>query len=80
MSWSTGMWFEYDDENVSFLSNGPNSSSEPEVHEQNSKEKDNCIKKNLNGNVRGSSDAYNLFYVEKSFPICDEYSICVNRC
>ena len=67
MNWSTGMWFEYDDENVSFLSNGPNSSSEPEVHGQDPKGKDNCIKKNLNRNVRGSSDAYNLFYVEKSF-------------
>ena len=42
MDWASGVWFEYDDEKVTFLEDGPTGTK---------------------GNV-GSSDAYNLFYVE----------------
>ncbi len=53
MDWTTGVWFEYDDEKVSVLDH-PTSSYDPR-HTQ---------KTRLQG---GTTDAYNLFYVEKSF-------------
>ena len=65
MDWATGMWFEYDDENVSFLLESSDCSFEPEFREQDSKEKDHYIDEISNESVKGSSDAFNLFYVEK---------------
>jgi len=54
MDWTTGVWFEYDDEKVSLLQHGPNSSYDP----------DRTSSTRLKG---GTSDAYNIFYVEESY-------------
>jgi hypothetical protein len=54
MDWITGTWFEYDDDKVSLLQHGPNSSYDPDP--------DRTTR--LKG---GTSDAYNLFYVEESY-------------
>jgi len=54
MDWSTGTWFEYDDEKVTLLDHGPNSSYDPS----------RASTTRLKG---GTPDAYNFFYVEESF-------------
>jgi ubiquitin carboxyl-terminal hydrolase 48 len=54
MDWITGVWFEFDDERVTLLEHGPSSSYDPD--------------RNLGTRLKGgTSDAYNLFYVEESF-------------
>ena len=50
MDWASGTWFEYDDERVSLLKDGPTSSYD--------------LGDDLKG-ANGTSDAYNLFYVKQ---------------
>mmetsp|Transcript_21335 Transcript_21335/g.46317 ORF Transcript_21335/g.46317 Transcript_21335/m.46317 type:complete len:1522 (+) Transcript_21335:285-4850(+) len=63
MDWTTGVWYEFNDEDVTILEGGPTSSFEPsetdDVEEK--KQPDKQLK------VKGSQDAYNLFYVEQSY-------------
>lgn len=59
MDWTTGVWYEVNDENVSILEVGPASTFEPS---ENDEEKVNLRKK-----VNGSQDAYNLLYVEQHY-------------
>ena len=54
MDWTTGSWYEFDDDNVSFLEHDPKSTYDP-IKARESKVK-------LNG---GNPDAYNLFYVQE---------------
>lgn len=54
MDWTTGAWFEYNDEKVTFLARGPNSSYDP----------DQSSTTRLKG---GNPDAYNLFYIQEQF-------------
>lgn len=56
MDWSTGSWYEFDDDKVSFLEHGPNSTYDPIEARESKKVK-------LKG---GTPDAYNLFYVQES--------------
>jgi len=55
MDWQSGTWFEFNDEIVSVL-DGPSCSYAPE-------ELDTLDKKK----VKGSQDAYNMYYVEEGF-------------
>ena len=55
MDWTTGSWYEFDDDNVSFLEHDPKSTYDP-IKARESKVK-------LKG---GNPDAYNLFYVQES--------------
>ena len=59
MDWTTGVWYEFNDEEVSVLEEGPTSSFEPNASNSSAKGKGN--------KVSGSTDAYNLFYVEQSY-------------
>lgn len=54
MDWSTGVWFEYNDEKVAVLEHGPSSSYDPS----------RISTTRLKG---GNPDAYNLFYAEEHF-------------
>ena len=54
MDWMTGVWFEFDDEKVSKQDKGPISSYHPS--------QETCHRPK-----EGTSDAYNLFYVELTF-------------
>ena len=54
LDWTTGVWYGFNDEEVSVLEDGPESS----FHSSSETDK--------NGKVVGSADAYNLFYVEES--------------
>lgn len=52
MDWFTGIWFEFDDEKVKMQDQGPSSSYDPQI----------------SGRPKeGTSDAYNLFYVDTAF-------------
>lgn len=59
MDWTTGVWYEVNDENVSILEDGPGSSFDPH----------NIIDKKLASQKRviGSQDAYSLLYVERRY-------------
>ncbi len=80
MDWTTGAWFQFNDESVTFLDSGPKhifdretSGFASEVVECNSfgPSKKNRVhngKVNLAGKQSlGCSDAYSLFYVERSY-------------
>lgn len=61
MDWSTGVWHEFNDSEVTILENGPTSSfktSDDSMEEENSVEE---------SKVSGSADAYNLFYVDQEY-------------
>ena len=53
MDWQTGTWFEFDDEKVEILGNGPTCSPDGT--------------KMSKSKVKGSQDAYNIYYVKESF-------------
>jgi uncharacterized UBP type Zn finger protein len=59
MDWTTGVWYEVNDENVSILEGGPASTFEPSENDDK--------KLNLRKKVNGSQDAYNLLYVERHY-------------
>ena len=86
MDWTTGVWYEYNNKEVTLLPNGSNSSyyplaSDTKFSQDTSTSGDdreidiishNSVeisgKSDLNKFLlRGSADAYNLFYVKKSF-------------
>jgi ubiquitin C-terminal hydrolase len=54
MDWQTGIWFEFDDDKVSILENGP--SCCPQDADTTKRQK-----------RKGSRDAYNMYYVQESF-------------
>jgi hypothetical protein len=60
LDWTTGVWYEFNDEKVSVLREGPKSSFDPNASNKTSA-KGKCAK------VVGSTDAYNLFYVEQKY-------------
>ena len=73
MDWTTGVWYDYNDEDVTLLPNGPNCSYVPAAFSTNSSPIPPPMVAPSGGKIkktpplRGSSDAYSLFYVERSF-------------
>jgi ubiquitin C-terminal hydrolase len=65
MDWLSGQWFEFNDETVALLENGPTCSYDPEditeEYEASAETKSSSKK------LAGSNDAYNMYYVEESF-------------
>ena len=62
MDWTTGVWYEFNDEEVTILEGGPVSSFQPpETDSEGHNQPGNARK------VSGSQDAYNLFYVEQNY-------------
>lgn len=63
MDWKTGMWYKFNDEEVTILgSRGPSSSFESEIDES------GLIRPNIGRDkVVGSQDAYNLLYVQEEY-------------
>ena len=59
MVWTTGVWYEFNDEQVSILDDGPGSIFDPH---DNVDKKAKSLKK-----VCGSKDASNLLYVERRY-------------
>ncbi|EJK51774.1 hypothetical protein THAOC_29026, partial [Thalassiosira oceanica] len=57
MDWTTGVWWECNDESVTRMPDGPSASYDP----------DGDGGEDGGAGVRGSSDAYNLFYVERGY-------------
>lgn len=68
MDWMTGQWFEFNDENVFLLENGPSCSYDPTLVDQHASEPaSNKAKGKKPAPVSGSQDAYSMYYVEESF-------------
>ena len=73
MDWTTGVWYDYNDEEVTLLPSGPNCSYVPAAFSTTSSPIPPPIAAASGGKIkkipplRGSSDAYSLFYVERSF-------------
>ena len=62
MDWSTGVWFEFNDEDVVVLKDGPVAGFHvDQMHGTIQSNNDKPQK------INGSADAYNLFYVEKDY-------------
>jgi ubiquitin carboxyl-terminal hydrolase 48 len=57
MDWQTGTWFEFNDEKVKILNEGPSCSSGADYDDKPSKKPKN----------KGSPDAYNMYYVSEDF-------------
>lgn len=57
LDWTTGVWYEFNDKEVSVLEEGPQSSFEPNSNAKGKGKKE----------VSGSANAYNLFYVEQGY-------------
>ena len=64
MDWTTGVWYEFNDEDVTILEGGPTSSFEPLKPKD---DDDKPQQQGKNRKINGSQDAYNLFYVEESY-------------
>ena len=62
MDWTTGVWYEFNDEEVTILEGGPVSSFEPPETDSEVQHQPGNARK-----VSGSQDAYNLFYVEQNY-------------
>jgi ubiquitin C-terminal hydrolase len=58
MDWLTGQWFEFNDETVKLLSDGPSCSYDPDENETTDKK---------TTMLSGSQDAYNMYYVDEKF-------------
>jgi ubiquitin C-terminal hydrolase len=74
MDWLTGQWFEFNDENVKLLSDGPSCSYDPDESETTDKK---------TTKMNGSQDAYNMYYVDEKFlaqNALDEVSRRASRC
>ena len=73
MDWTTGVWYDYNDEEVTLLPSGPNCSYVPAAFSTTFSPipppiaATSCGKIKKTPPLRGSSDAYSLFYVERSF-------------
>ena len=64
MDWLTGQWFEFNDDTVKLLPEGPSCSFDPTMEVDATKSGNGGNKKSK---LSGSQDAYNMYYVEDSF-------------
>lgn len=59
LDWTTGVWYEFNDEQISILEGGPASTFDPSGKDNENSESQKKIS--------GSQDAYNLLYVERGY-------------
>ena len=62
MDWVSGQWFEFNDETVTVLADGPTCSYGPSDKQDTGTKSGKAAKK-----LAGSNEAYNMYYVEESF-------------
>lgn len=80
IDWTTGLWYEFNDETVKVLPQGPSCSYVPIItRECSSTERDSVSMENesmsfwngsqeaYSGSVSGSQDAYNMYYVDEDY-------------
>jgi ubiquitin carboxyl-terminal hydrolase 48 len=71
MDWLTGQWFEFNDEKVTLLAEGPSCSYDPSASTGSNAKAQTATadggKKGKTTSVSASQDAYNMYYVEESF-------------
>jgi Ubiquitin carboxyl-terminal hydrolase len=66
MDWRSGQWFEFNDASVAHLKNGPWNCYDPSTLDLQLEELRTTNNSKSNQLV-GSTDAYNMYYVEESF-------------
>jgi Ubiquitin carboxyl-terminal hydrolase len=66
MDWRSGQWFEFNDAVVTHLKNGPSSCYDPSTHDL-QLEEFGLMNYSKSKHLVGSTDAYNMYYVEESF-------------
>ena len=66
MDWRSGQWFEFNDAVVTHLKNGPSSCYDPSTVDLQLEEL-GMTKPSKSNHLAGSTDAYNMYYVEESF-------------
>ena len=66
MDWRTGQWFEFNDAVVTHLKNGPFNCYDPSTIDL-QLEEFGIIQHSKSNYLVGSTDAYNMYYVEESF-------------
>jgi Ubiquitin carboxyl-terminal hydrolase len=62
MDWTTGVWYEFNDETVKVLPNGPSSSYNPDVGDSS-----DSSSNRVDLSPSGSQDAYNMYYVDEKY-------------
>ncbi len=68
MDWLTGKWFEFNDETVKLLPNGPTSSFDPDILSAKIGDQGCAPKATTTKSMpAGSQDAYNMYYVEDGY-------------
>jgi ubiquitin C-terminal hydrolase len=71
MDWLTGLWFEFNDEKVTLLTDGPSCSYDPAASTASNAKSQSAAadgsKKRKTASISGSQDAYNMYYVEEAF-------------
>jgi hypothetical protein len=65
MDWLSGQWFEFNDDNVIRLEGGPSNSFNPLTIDLEKYLSESTLTKDKH--LVGSTDAYNMYYVEESF-------------
>jgi Ubiquitin carboxyl-terminal hydrolase len=68
MDWLSGQWYEFNDQNVEHLTDGPSCSYDPsliEFENHSTTKNDTDVPSKIS--FSGSQDAYNMYYVEESF-------------
>jgi hypothetical protein len=66
MDWRSGQWFEFNDAVVTYLKDGPSSCYDPSTRDL-QLEVFGMTKHSSSNHLVGSTDAYNMYYVEESF-------------
>lgn len=66
MDWRSGQWFEFNDAAVTHLKNGPSNCYDPNTLDLQFEEL-GMTNRSKSSHLVGSTDAYNMYYVEESF-------------
>jgi ubiquitin C-terminal hydrolase len=67
MDWLTGQWFEFNDETVKVLPEGPSCSYDPDANDSEKQDDKSEEKQKKPSTSSGSQDAYNMYYVDEDF-------------
>jgi ubiquitin C-terminal hydrolase len=67
MDWMSGKWFEFNDDIVKLLPDGPSSSFDPEPTTRSTSVGAGAGEKVKEPTLTGSQDAYNMYYVEEGY-------------
>ena len=80
MDWLSGQWFEFNDEKVKLLPDGPSCSYDPQCLPQSGGDSSHDFFARFStSDASGSQDAYNMYYVQSSFLVKNATSSLLQR-